>query len=125
MAKIALFPLLMIAGLYGALHNQISYTVSPDYVHAFKFQQFDISENLQGRVGASIVGWYASWWMGLLIGVPVLLVGLILPGVENLPELLSDCVRSSCGYGPAGRFGRVALRAFGDFGNIAAGLWVS
>jgi hypothetical protein len=82
--KLALFPVLLaaaclIAGLYGALHNQISYTVSPDYFHALKFQQFDIPEHLQGRQGASIVGWYASWWMGLVIGIPVLLVGLILP----------------------------------------------
>jgi hypothetical protein len=85
MAKVALFPPLLIvacltAGLYGALHNQISYTVSPDYFHAFKFHQFGIPEGLQGRVGASIVGWFASWWMGLFIGVPVLLVGLIMPG---------------------------------------------
>ena len=85
MGKVALFPVLLIAacltaGLYGALHNQVSYTVSPDYFHAFKFHQFGIPEGLQGRVGASIVGWRASWWMGLFIGVPVLLVGLILPG---------------------------------------------
>jgi hypothetical protein len=84
MAKFILFPLLLaaaclVAGAYGALHNQISYTVSPDYFHAFKFDQFRIPENLQSRVGASIVGWHASWWMGLLIGVPVLLIGLIMP----------------------------------------------
>jgi MFS family permease len=85
MGKVVLFPVLLIAacviaGLYGALHDQISYTVSPDYYHGFKFHQFDIPEHLQGRVGAAIVGWYASWWMGILIGIPVLIVGLILPG---------------------------------------------
>jgi hypothetical protein len=26
-----------------------------------------------------MVGWAASWWMGLIIGLPVLLIGLILP----------------------------------------------
>lgn len=85
MAKLALFPILLVAaclvaGLYGALHNQISYTVSPEYFHAYKFDQFGIPEYLRGRIGASLVGWYASWWMGFLIGVPVLIVGLILPG---------------------------------------------
>ena len=85
MLKVALSPLLLVtccvaAGLYGALHNQISYTVSPDYFHAFKFHQFGISSELRGRIGASIVGWYASWWMGLLIGIPVLSIGLLLPG---------------------------------------------
>ena len=85
MIKTLLFPILLVAaclvaGLYGALHNQISYTVSPDYFHAFKFDQFRIPSELHNRLGASLVGWYVSWWMGFLIGVPVLIVGLILPG---------------------------------------------
>jgi hypothetical protein len=82
MKKVAMIPVLLlaacvIAGLYGALHNQISYSVSPDYFHAFKFRQFNILDDLRGRIGASIVGWFASWWMGILIGLPVVLVGLI------------------------------------------------
>lgn len=82
MARFALFPVLLaaaclVAGLYGALHNQISFTVCPDYFFAFKFHQFAIPEHLQNRLGAAIVGWKASWWMGLIISVPVLLVGLI------------------------------------------------
>lgn len=84
MTRLLLFSLLLIAacvvaGLYGALHNQISYTVSPDYFFAFKFRQFAIPEGLQNRVGASIVGWHASWWMGLFIGLPVLSIALIMP----------------------------------------------
>lgn len=82
--KIALFPVLLalgclISGAYGAIHNQISYTVSPDYFDGFKFDQFAIPEGLRNRWGASVVGWLASWWMGLIIGVPILLVGLIMP----------------------------------------------
>ncbi len=85
MTKLALFPVLMVlgclfSGLYGALHDQISYTVSPDYFHHFKFQQFHIAEDLRNRTGAAIVGWSASWWMGILIGLPILTVGLMLPG---------------------------------------------
>jgi hypothetical protein len=85
MVKLALFPVLLLAacltaGVYGAMHNQLSYSVSPDYFQAYKFHQFGIPEALRGRVGASIVGWHASWWMGLFIGIPVLIVGLILPG---------------------------------------------
>jgi hypothetical protein len=93
MEKCLWFPALLvaaclIAGLYGALHNQISYTVSPDYFHAFKFHQFRIPEGLRGRAGASIVGWEASWWMGFLVGVPVLLVGLALPAEVYLSRCL-------------------------------------
>jgi len=42
MRKLALFPFLLaagcgISGLYGAAHDQISYSISPDYFHALKF----------------------------------------------------------------------------------------
>lgn len=85
MAKIVLYPMLLFAGclfagLYGVVHDQISYTVSPDYFFAFKFNQFGIPNPLRNRAGAALVGWYATWWMGILIGIPVLTTGLILPG---------------------------------------------
>lgn len=88
MTKLALFPILLaatcvVAGLYGAIHNQISYTVAPDYFFAFKFHQFDIPDELHNRLGAAVVGWYASWWMGLIIGIPVLLTGLVLPDAKT------------------------------------------
>jgi hypothetical protein len=85
MQKVILTPFLLIiaclsAGLYGVFHNQISYTVSPEYFHKFKFIQFAISDALPGRIGVSIVGWEASWWMGILIGIPIIPTGMILPG---------------------------------------------
>ncbi|MFC2952954.1 hypothetical protein ACFOOP_13525 [Marinicaulis aureus] len=85
MKKIMLFPILIafacaVAGFYGALHNQISYTVSPSYFHDFKFDQFLIEPDLRNRLGASIVGWGASWWMGFLIGLPIYIMGLFVRG---------------------------------------------
>ena len=41
----------LIAGAYGTLHDQVSYAVSPDYFHAFKFIQFQISPHLHDRLG--------------------------------------------------------------------------
>jgi hypothetical protein len=85
MTKLLLMPALLvlgclIAGVYGAVHDQVSFTASPDYFFAFKFHQFDIPPELQNRVGAAIVGWRATWWMGAVIGVPVVTAGLLLPG---------------------------------------------
>lgn len=104
LAKALLLPGLLaaaclVAGLYGALHHQISYTVSPPYFHAFKFRQLGIPEHLRGRVGASLVGWHASWRMGLVAGLPVVLVALVLPGWR---AFLSSALRA---------FGVVALPA--------------
>ncbi len=87
MQKLWLFPVLLalgccVAGLYGAAHNQISYTVSSEYFTEFKFQRFGIPEEWPQRVGASVVGWQASWWMGLVIGVPILSLALLLPNAK-------------------------------------------
>lgn len=84
MYRVLTFPLLvgfacLLAGSYGMVHNQISYTVGPDYFHAFKFLQFRIPEELQDRTGAALVGWRASWWMGLVIGIPIAVMSLGIP----------------------------------------------
>lgn len=88
MSKGLLFPLLLalgcsISGMYGALHDQISYSVSHEYFHEFKFRQFQIQPALHNRLGASLVGWYATWWMGLVIGVPVLLIARSMPDAKS------------------------------------------
>jgi drug/metabolite transporter (DMT)-like permease len=71
------------AGIYGFLHDQISYTVSPEYFTQLKFSQFNISENLHNRIGAGIVGILATWWMGLIIGIIIIPIGLIIPNWKN------------------------------------------
>jgi hypothetical protein len=70
----------VMCGGYGALHNQISYTISPALFDLYFFPQFDTPLELRNRIGASLVGWQASWWMGLIVGAPILLVGLLIPG---------------------------------------------
>ena len=74
--RLLAFPLLVasacvLAAMYGALHNQISYTVSPGYFYEFKFLQFGIDPMLHNRMGAALVGALASWWMGLILSVPI------------------------------------------------------
>lgn len=65
-----------IAGCYGALHNQVSYTVAPEYFTKFKFHQFQVGEMFRNREGAALVGWSASWWMGLILSPLILPVSL-------------------------------------------------
>lgn len=71
------------AGLYGILHDQLTYTISPEYYTKFKFYQFNLSvlgdEAIfpNPRIEVSIVGFLATWWVGLFIGLILGLVGLI------------------------------------------------
>jgi len=83
MSRLGKFPILLLlvalsalaAALFGALHNQLSFTVGPSYFYDLKFRQFGISE-MPPRLGAAIVGGLASWWMGALVGLPAFLYGL-------------------------------------------------
>ncbi|GHU28396.1 hypothetical protein FACS1894172_00870 [Spirochaetia bacterium] len=88
MKKLLVFVLLFViscvmAGLYGFLHDQISWTLSPEYFTQLKFQQFFIPELFHNRLGAGIVGILATWWMGLVIGIVLIPVGLVIPGWKN------------------------------------------
>jgi hypothetical protein len=52
----------ILAGIYGILHDQISYSISPEYFTKFKFAQFEfgfMSQN-QPRLTASVVGFFST-----------------------------------------------------------------
>lgn len=117
MGKFPTFFVLMVvaalaAAVFGALHNQLSYTVGPTYFTAFKFDQFGIGEALPHRFGAAIVGIKASWWMGPLIAIPAFIYGLI--AVPN--------ARSFMAAGLGAIFLVVLLATFGALTGLLGGL---
>ena len=69
-------------GIYGAIHDQLTYTISPEYYTKFKFIQFElVDEGIETpipnpRIWVAVVGVLATWWMGVLIGIILGLVGL-------------------------------------------------
>jgi hypothetical protein len=76
---------LITAGVYGALHDQISYTVSREYFTQFKFPEFGLTNgSIPERVRAAEVGWIATWWIGLLIGLLTGVAGFI----QRTPALM-------------------------------------
>jgi hypothetical protein len=55
----------IVAGLYGVAHDQITYTLAPEYFTRLKFQQFAWADlGLPPRVFAAQIGFIASWWVG-------------------------------------------------------------
>lgn len=82
-----------IAALFGALHNQVSFTLSDEYFTKFKFFQFGLSEfDIAPRILAAYVGILASWWMGLIIGVIVGLPVLILGRIQDIPRMFRQAI---------------------------------
>lgn len=72
-----------IGGLYGILNDQLTYSIAPEYYTKFKFYQFGLINKGMAtnfpipRIQVSIVGFMATWWMGLPIGFILGLVGLL------------------------------------------------
>lgn len=67
------------ASVFGILHDQITFTISPEYYTHFKFNQFglDYYGNNQ-RMLVGIVGIMATWWVGLILGTVFSLMSLFL-----------------------------------------------
>ena len=57
----------VIAGLYGIVHDQVTYSIGPEYFTHFKFDQFAWANSRLGdRVFVSCIGFLATWWVGLI-----------------------------------------------------------
>jgi hypothetical protein len=60
----------LVAGLYGICHDQITYSIAPEYFSKFKFRQFAFANmGLPARLFVSQVGFLATWWVGFLSGL--------------------------------------------------------
>ena len=60
-----------IAGLYGALHDQLSFSISSEYFTRYEYLQFDIEPaSFDGdRFTVAVIGFLATWWVGAFIGL--------------------------------------------------------
>jgi len=77
------------AGAFGVLHDQISYTVSAEYFTRFKFLQFRLLDaEIPERVRAAEVGFLASWWMGIPLGLLTGVAGFIHPSASQMRKAL-------------------------------------
>ena len=60
----------LLAGMFGIIHDQVTYTIGPSYFHKFKFvsqfENFDFGWH--PRLFASTVGFLSTWWIGLIVG---------------------------------------------------------
>lgn len=78
---------MLVAGLFGIIHDEISYSVSNEFFTKFKFIQFRLLDtNLSDRFRAGQVGFLASWWMGIPLGIVCGLAGFI----QRSPSLMRD-----------------------------------
>jgi hypothetical protein len=59
----------VLAGFYGVVHDQVTYSISPEYYTCLKFSQFRYADfGLPARVFVAEIGFMASWWVGFVAG---------------------------------------------------------
>jgi hypothetical protein len=89
----------IIAGLYGILHDQITYSISEEYYTKFKFIQFGFLKRDElitfpyPRLQVSAVGFMATWWTGLIIGINISLVSLMIKDPMTMYRALIKSIK--------------------------------
>src|SRR5262245_10419078 len=93
-----------VAGLYGVLHDQLTYSISPEYFTRLKFSQFHYADfGLPPRMFVAEIGFLATWWVGLIAGWFLARVAVpALPQTEARAALLrAFAVVLACGFAAA------------------------
>jgi hypothetical protein len=90
---------MLAAGIFGAFHDQISYSVAPEYFTRFKFLQFKLLDpTVPERVRVAQVGFLASWWMGLPLGLLIGLGGFLQQTAGRMMRVLGLSILLSFGF---------------------------
>jgi hypothetical protein len=59
----------LISGFYGVVHDQITYSISPEYFTRMKFEQFRAADfGFPERMFVAEIGFLATWWVGFFGG---------------------------------------------------------
>jgi hypothetical protein len=92
--SITVFLTVVIAGLYGIAHDEITYSISHEYFTKFKYIQFDINPTnlLTDREAVAIIGFLATWWVGLIIGIVLASVALIYPDHVSMRKAVMSAI---------------------------------
>jgi hypothetical protein len=84
----------VIVSLYGVIHHQVTFSVSPEYYTRFKFIQTNLADTLaaqhmtQPRSAVVIAAVKTSWVVGLCVGILIGLIALTFRSDRLFPSAL-------------------------------------
>jgi len=89
-----IFISILLAGIYGILHDQVTYTIAPEYFTKFKYDQFGIEPQWFGgqRQAVAVIGFLATWWTGIFIGLGLGLTALIFTDHKAMRKAIQKAV---------------------------------
>lgn len=85
----------LIGGFFGILHDQLTFTLSPEYFTKFKFTQFSIDPSHFGgdRQTVGVIGFFSTWWVGLFIGISLALCGLLFYDYKEMKKSIIQSIK--------------------------------
>lgn len=88
---LALVLLPIISGAYGAIHDQLSFTIAPEYFTKFKYDQFGFEPSWFGghRPTVAVIGFLATWWVGAFIGLFLGGTALLQPDAPSMRRAIT------------------------------------
>jgi len=80
--------------MYGILNDQITFTISPEYFTKFKYVQFGVNPAQFGgtRLAVAAIGFLATWWVGLFIGLALGLTGLAYKHYKTMLRMILKAI---------------------------------
>jgi hypothetical protein len=103
-----IFISILLAGLYGILHDLITYSISPEYFTKFKYVQFGFEPAWFGghRQTVAVIGFLATWWTGIFIALGLGLTALIFRDHKTMRKAIQKAIGVTfCFAVAAGIFG--------------------
>jgi hypothetical protein len=84
----------LLGGVYGIVHDQITYSISNEYFTKFKYAQFGLEPAWFGgdRPTVVVIGFLATWWVGLFIGTMLGLVALLFPDAATMRKAIRRAI---------------------------------
>ena len=92
--SVTIFICILLAGLYGVVQDQITYTIASEYFTKFKYKQFGFEPQWFGghRQTVAAIGFLATWWTGLFIGTVLGLTALIYEDHKIMSKALRKAI---------------------------------
>ena len=67
----------LIGGVYGAVYDQLTYSISPEFFTKFRFELFNPDPTMNTRLAVAWIGFLNTWKTGAIIGGVLALTGMI------------------------------------------------
>lgn len=71
---------IILAGIFGIIHDQTTFSICPEYFTKFKYRQFNFTAEDFGsdRLTVAAIGFLATWWVGMFMGIVLGFTSLLL-----------------------------------------------